>query len=300
MRILIALGGNALLPRGEIPDASAQVQRIAEVAPALAAVAGEHELVLTHGNGPQVGLLAVESSDDPSLIRPYFLDAFVAETQGMIGYWLQQAIGNASPDVRIATLITRTLVSGDDPAFADPTKFVGATMTEDVARLTETTRGWTVRRDGASWRRVVPSPAPIRIIETAEVAALGRLGVTVVCAGGGGCPVAETDGALLGVEAVVDKDSVAALLALELGAHMMVLLTDVPAVVAGYGTPESRPLGTVTVDEISRHHFAEGSMGPKVAAACRFAQESGRVAVIGALEDVADIVTGTAGTRVTP
>ena len=298
MRVLVALGGNALLPRGAQPDAAAQVERIAQVAPALAAAARDHQLVLTHGNGPQVGLLAVESADDPSLSRPYPFDALVAETQGLIGYWLQQALGSQGIHPT-ATVVTQTVVRADDPAFGSPDKFVGAVLAEDVATEVARSRGWTVRRDGAAWRRVVPSPAPVRIVEQPVIEQLVRSGTTVVCGGGGGCPVVEAGGALVGVEAVVDKDAVAALLAIELGADELVLVTDVPAVVAGWGTPDARPLTDVDVDELDPAQFAAGSMGPKVAAARRFASATGNVAVIGALDDLAGILAGRSGTRVT-
>jgi carbamate kinase len=297
MRVVIALGGNALLRRGEAPDARIQLEHVAAAAPALAEAAADHELLITHGNGPQVGLLAIESSDDRSLSVPYPLDALVAETQGLIGYWLQQSIAAAGLTRPIVALVTQTVVAGDDPAFADPTKFIGAVYAEaevDALRA----RGWTVRRDGNGFRRVVPSPTPRRVVEREVIDALLRDGTTVIAAGGGGAPVIEADDGRRGVEAVVDKDLVAALLALELGAELLVLLTDVPAVLSGFGTPQERPLGAVTVDELERETFAPGSMGPKVAAACRFARESGHPAVIGALDDLAAVLRGEVGTRV--
>ena len=297
MRVVIALGGNALLRRGEAPDARIQLEHVAAAAPALALAAAEHELLITHGNGPQVGLLAIESSDDRSLAVPYPLDALVAETQGLIGYWLQQSIAAAGLNQPIVALVTQTVVAADDPAFAAPTKFIGATYRDaDVDRLEA--RGWTVRQDGDAFRRVVPSPAPVRVVERAVIDGLLRGGTTVIAAGGGGAPVVETDEGLRGVEAVVDKDHVAALLALELEAELLVLLTDVAAVMSGFGTPAERPLGAVTVADLEGASFAEGSMGPKVAAACRFARESGHPAVIGALDDLAAVLRGEVGTRV--
>jgi carbamate kinase len=296
VRLLVALGGNALLPRGEVPDAAAQVARISAVAPALAEVARRHALVLTHGNGPQVGLLAVESAGDRSLTRPYPFDALVAETQGLIGYWLQRALGGCGVE-EVATVVTQTVVDPADPAFGAPTKFVGAAMPEQVARTLANQRGWTVRPDGPVWRRVVPSPAPVRVVEAAVVGRLLDGGATVICAGGGGSAVVDEGGTLRGVEAVVDKDAVAALLALELGADQLLLLTDVPAVVDGFGTSAARPLGAVSVAELAAREFAPGSMGPKVAAACRFASGGG-TAVIGALEELDDVLAGRAGTSV--
>ena len=298
MRVLIALGGNALLRRGEAPDAEIQMQHVAHAAAALAAAATEHEVVITHGNGPQVGLLALESSDDRSLARPYPLDALVAETQGLIGYWLQQSIAAAGLSGRIVSLVTQTVVASDDPAFAAPAKFVGAIYDDDEARALTAERGWVLQRDGERWRRVVPSPKPVRVVETSIAEDLVGLGVTVIFGGGGGAPVIETDAGLRGVEAVVDKDHVAALLALELHAELLVLLTDVPAVLADYGLASEHPLGAVSLDEMAEESYAAGSMGPKVEAACRFVRESGRPAAIGALDDLAAVLRGEAGTRI--
>jgi len=297
--MVIGLGGNALLRRGEIADASIQLEHIAQVAPGLAAVARGWELVMVHGNGPQVGMLALERENDAALSATYPLDALVAETQGLIGYWLQQAVSNAGLTGAITTVITQTVVDAADPAFANPTKFIGRIYDKDEARGLAESRGWEVAADGDHWRRVVASPAPVRVVESSIVEALLGLGVTVICAGGAGCAVTECDGQLTGVEAVVDKDHVAALLAVALEADLLVILTDVPAVIAGYGTPTARQLGHVTVGELAAEDFAEGSMGPKVAAACHFANRTGRVAVIGSLDDIAAVVAGTAGTRIT-
>ncbi len=298
-RIVIALGGNALLRRGEIADARVQLDHIAQVAPGLAEVAGQWELVIVHGNGPQVGMLALERENDRALTATYPLDALVAETQGLLGYWLQQSITNAGLTGQIATVVTQTVVDAADPAFATPTKFIGRSYDANEAHGLAASHGWRVAADGDHWRRVVPSPGPVRVIESPIVEALLGLGVTVICAGGAGCAVTEHDGRLNGIEAVVDKDHVAALLADVLDADLLVILTDVPAVISGYGTPTAHPLGHVTVDEIITEHFAEGSMGPKVAAACHFAERTGRVAVIGALDDIAAVIAGTAGTRIT-
>lgn len=299
MRVLIALGGNALLRRGEVPDASIQLVHLRDAAAGLAAAGNAHQLVITHGNGPQVGLLALESSNDATLTRPYPLDSLVAETQGLLGYWLQQSIANAGLSNRVVSLVSQTVVAADDPAFIDPTKFVGAIYTEEEARSIARDRGWTVAADGPSWRRVVPSPAPVRIVETSIAEDLLEREVTVICAGGGGSAVVETPDGLRGVEAVVDKDHVAALLALNLHADMLVLLTDVPAVIAGYGTPEAHPIGHTTVGQLASQEFAAGSMGPKVTAACRFATGSGGTAAIGSLDDITAVLAGEAGTHIT-
>lgn len=297
-RIVIGLGGNALLRRGEKLDASVQLRHIEEAAPGLAKVASERELVLVHGNGPQVGMLAREREDDAALSVTYPLDSLVAETQGLLGYWLQQALSNAGLMRPITTIVTQTVVDPNDPAFAIPTKFIGRVYDEDEARDHAARHGWQVAPDGDKWRRVVASPAPVRVVEAPIVEALLGIGVTVICAGGAGCPVVDEGGRLRGVDAVVDKDHVAALLAVDLHADLLVILTDVPAVIAGYGTPGARPLREVTVDDLAGEYFADGSMGPKVAAACRFVRSTGNVAVIGALDELDDVITGGSGTRI--
>ncbi|MET0998964.1 MAG: carbamate kinase, partial [Marmoricola sp.] len=241
MRIVIALGGNALLRRGERPDAAPQLEQVAKAAGPLAALAQDHEVVIVHGNGPQVGLLALESAADESLSRPYPLGDLVAETQGLIGYWLQQAIGHTL-STPVVTLVSQTVVEVDDPAFANPTKFVGSVYDELEAKTLATEHDWSFARDGDAWRRVVASPTPVRVVETATADMLLRSGVTVVLAGGGGVPVIQGSRGLEGIEAVVDKDLVAALVAEELRADLFVVLTDVPAVMVDFGTPQQRPL----------------------------------------------------------
>jgi len=298
VRLLIALGGNALLPRGAVPDAAAQERQVERVAPALASVAEQHHLVICHGNGPQVGLLAVESADDRSLTRPYPFDALVAESQGLIGYWLQRSIATAGLRRPIVSVVTQTVVDADDPSFRAPTKFVGSVYPEADARRLAAERGWSIAPDEGGWRRVVPSPEPVDVVERGVVAELLAHGTTVVCGGGGGVPVVRHGAGLSGVEAVVDKDSVAALLALQLHADLLVMLTDVPNVLADRGTDRERPLGVVPAAELEAMSFPAGSMGPKVAAACRFARVGRGPAVIGALDDLAAILAGEAGTRV--
>ncbi|MEU2774624.1 carbamate kinase [Streptomyces sp. NPDC007162] len=302
MRIVVALGGNALLHRGERPDAAVQQANIDRVGTALAALAHDHELVITHGNGPQIGLLAMESAADPALSAPYPLHLLGAQTQGMIGSLLARALHNALPGRRIANLVTHTLVRADDPAFDRPTKFVGQVHPRDVAQALARERGWHIAQDTGGWRRVVPSPAPERIVETDTIHDLLGGGALVICAGGGGVPVtADRDtGALTGVEAVIDKDLTAALLAEDLKADFLLVLTDVPYVYEGYGTPDQRPLLDATPAELRRAGFPDGSMGPKAEAASRFVEHTGALAAIGALDAAYEIVHGRSGTLVRP
>lgn len=298
MKVVAALGGNALLRRGEPPDAAVQLAHLGEAVRALVPLLDEHQMLITHGNGPQVGLLALESAADRQLTAPYPLDALDAQTQGMIGYWLVRELRRARPGRDVAALLTETVVRADDPAFARPAKFVGRVYPEPVP-------GWNMRRDGAGWRRVVPSPEPRDVLELPVIERLLAGGCVVVAAGGGGVPVVGEPGepgepgGPRGVEAVVDKDLTAALLADRLNADALLLLTDVPAVLAGFGTPDERPVADTTPDELRAMDLAAGSMGPKAEAACRFAERGpGRVAAIGALGDAADLLTGRTGTRV--
>ncbi|MEV7236627.1 carbamate kinase [Streptomyces sp. NPDC051020] len=302
MRIVVALGGNALLHRGERPDAEVQQNNIDRVATALAALAHEHELVITHGNGPQIGLLAMESAADPALSAPYPLHLLGAQTQGMIGSLLACTLHDVLPGRRIATLVTHTVVRTDDPAFERPTKFVGQLYDRDVAQSLALKRGWHIAQDTGGWRRVVPSPVPEHIVETDTIRDLLGSGTLVVCAGGGGVPVTadRATGALTGVEAVIDKDLTAALLAEDLKADFLLILTDVPNVYEGYGTPDQRPVLDATPDELRRGGFPDGSMGPKAEAAARFVERTGGLAAIGALDAAYEIVHGRSGTLVRP
>ena len=299
MRLVVALGGNALLRRGERPDAEPQRLNVRRAVEALAPLASLHELVITHGNGPQVGVLALESAADPMLTSPFPLDPLGAETQGLIGYWLVQELGNALPGRSVAAVLTRTVVDADDPAFATPTKFVGPTYDEATAQRVANPRGWTIAQDGAAWRRVVASPEPQRIVEIDAVRVLLDAGFVVVCAGGGGIPVAErAPGRLEGVEAVVDKDLTSALLAEVLEADGLLLLTDVSAVESDFGRPGSVPLHRVTPSTLRAMHFPAGSMGPKIEAACRFVERTGHFAAIGALTEATAVLAGERGTTV--
>ncbi|MBE1495766.1 carbamate kinase [Amycolatopsis lexingtonensis] len=297
MRIVVALGGNALLERGEPPESEIQEKHVLAAAEALAPLAREHELVITHGNGPQVGLLALENETDPALRRPYPFDVLGAQTQGMIGYWLVQALQNATGRPAFCVL-TRTLVHATDPAFAAPTKFVGQVYDRETAGRLAARHGWQVRQDGGAWRRVVPSPEPAGLVELPLLENLVGTGATVVCAGGGGIPVIAGESGLRGVEAVVDKDLTAALLGQAIGADALLLLTDVDAVQDGYGTPRARPIHDITSTELRARSFPAGSMGPKVTAACRFVDAGGGFAAIGRLDAAGDLARGAAGTRV--
>ena len=299
MKIVAALGGNALLERGEAPDSDIQEEHVRRAVEALVPLARQHDLILTHGNGPQVGLLAMESARDPALAHPYPLDLLGAQTQGMIGYWLVQALQNAGVGKPVVCLISRTLVSPEDPAFGRPTKFVGPVYDEEQARQVAAARSWQVRKDGRAWRRVVPSPEPAELLELPMITLLAASGAIVVCAGGGGIPVTvDAAGTLHGAEAVIDKDLSAALLARAVDADVLLLLTDVDAVQDDYGTPQARPIHRATPGELRSRGFPDGSMGPKVEAVCRFVAATGRMAVIGRLADAEAMAEGKAGTVV--
>ena len=301
MRIVVALGGNALLERGERPDSDIQEHHVASAVDALKPLLHDHDLIITHGNGPQVGVLAVQSADDPALSRPYPFVVLGAQTQGMIGYWLVQALQGAAPGKPAACLICRTVVNAGDPAFGRPSKFVGPVYDRATALRLAEAHGWDVRQDGSCWRRVVPSPEPAEIVELGMIRLLASKGVIVICAGGGGVPVmADGAGGLRGVEAVVDKDLTAALLARAVGADALLLLTDVEAVIEGYGTPQARPIRETTPRELRARSFAAGSMDPKVEAVCRFVEATGAMAAIGRLADASALLNGTAGTTVLP
>ena len=267
---------------------------------AVAALAVSDDVVLTHGNGPQVGLLALQASAY-SDVPPYPLDVLGAESEGMIGYVLEQELGNRLPGRSAVTVLTQVVVDRDDPAFTHPTKPIGPVYTEERARRVEAERGWTVARDGEHFRRVVASPEPVRIVELAAIRMLVEAGAVVVCTGGGGIPVVEDEaGMLRGVEAVIDKDLAAELLARSVDADVLLLLTDVDAVYHDWNGERATPIGRTTSSELRALAFAAGSMGPKVAAACRFVEATGGTAAIGSLDDAVPIVAGEAGTIVAP
>ena len=301
MRVVVALGGNALLKRGEPMTAEVQRGNVKTAAPALAAVAHKHQLVLSHGNGPQVGLLALQAAAYTE-VEAYPLDVLGAQTEGMIGYVLEQELGNLLPvEVPFATILTMVEVDPKDPAFADPTKFVGPVYTKSQADQLAGEKGWVFKPDGDRWRRVVPSPEPRRIFEIRPIRWLLDKDVVVICAGGGGVPtmfLPDAERTLVGVEAVIDKDFASELLAREVGADLYVMATDVDGVYTAWGTPQQRRLGRVTPSELRELPFAAGSMGPKVGAAVRFVEATGKRAAIGGLAEIEAIVDGDAGTQV--
>jgi len=301
MRVVVALGGNALLKRGEPMTAAVQRANVRGAAPALAAVASRHQLVLSHGNGPQVGLLALQAAAYTE-VEPYPLDVLGAQTEGMIGYILEQELGNLLPfEVPLATVLTMVEVDPQDPAFSNPTKFVGRVYSKEEAEQLARPSGWVFKPDGEYWRRVVASPEPRRIFELRPIRWLLDKGVVVICAGGGGIPTMYEPGAerhLIGVEAVIDKDLASELLARGVGADLLVMATDVDGVYVDWGTQRQRRMETVTVEGMRAAPFAAGSMGPKVEAAIRFVESTGGRAAIGALPDIEKIVDGVAGTQV--
>jgi carbamate kinase len=301
MRIVIALGGNALLRRSDPMTTAVQRRNVKIAAQAIAPLIAEHSVVVVHGNGPQVGLLSLQAEAYKGA-EPYPLDVLDAGTQGMIGYLIQQELRGLLPaECQVATLLTMIVVDPQDPAFANPTKFVGPVYLKDAADKLAAEKGWAFRQDGPAWRRVVPSPQPRRILEIQPITWLLDREAVVICAGGGGIPTmypSSGPGALVGVEAVIDKDLASELLAEDIGADLFLMATDVDGVYIHWGTPERRRLGQVTPEELAGYEFAAGSMGPKVEAASRFASKTGKRAAIGALADIAGIVAGDAGTNV--
>lgn len=298
MRIVVALGGNALLRRGEPMTAEGQAANVRLAAASLAPLVGAgHQVAITHGNGPQIGLLAEQNAASPA---PFPLDILGAQTDGMIGYLIERELATLLPPERLfATVLTQIRVLRNDPAFRRPTKPVGPTYDEATARKLAELNGWSIAPDGRGWRRVVPSPKPVSILSMRVIEMLVDLDVTVICGGGGGIPVVESEtGSLHGVEGVIDKDTATAMLALQLGADLLVLLTDVDAVYSGWGTPEAAPIREISVGRIDPARFPEGSMRPKIEAAMEFVGATGRSAAIGSLSDLAAIVAGRAGTRI--
>jgi carbamate kinase len=298
VKLVVAFGGNALLRRSEPPDAEHQLRNVAIAVGDLVAMAGHHQLVVTHGNGPQVGLLALQAAAY-SEVAPYPLDMLGAESEGLIGYVLEQALESRLPDQKIATLLTQVEVAGDDPAFSKPTKPIGPIYDFQEAERLRRERGWSFVRDTTGLRRVVASPTPLRIRELAVIQLLIDAGVMVICAGGGGIPVViDANGWVTGVEAVIDKDLSAALLAEQVGADGLLLLTDVDGVYDHWGSPGSRRLVSAPPAAISRLGLPPGSMGPKAEAASRFASNTGHCAYIGGLGHGMEILAGQTGTRI--
>lgn len=299
MMIVVALGGNALIRRGDSADVATQRANVKTAVAALAGLAWDHQLVVTHGNGPQVGLLALQAAAYQE-IAAYPLDVLGAESEGMIGYLLEQGLATELPDARVATLLTQVVVDRRDPAFRRPTKPIGPLYREAAARDLAAGWGWLLEVDGPGYRRVVPTPEPQRVLELETIRLLVNAGVLVVCAGGGGIPVTVDDaGAVRGVEAIIDKDLCAALLAIELDADRLLLLTDVDGIWTDWQTDHARLLASAHPRSIRGLDLPAGSMGPKAEGACRFVEATGHPAAIGSLGDAAAVLAGTAGTTVT-
>jgi len=300
MRIVVALGGNALLRRGEPMSAENQRANTQQAASALAELChAGHELVITHGNGPQVGLLALQGAAyDPNNVFP--LDVLGAETEGMVGYLIEQELENVlGTGYQVATLLTQIEVDAEDPAFTAPNKPVGPVYTKAEAQKLANSRHWTIAPDGDGYRRVVASPKPLSIPDIGVIALLIDYGVIVVCTGGGGIPVVrKNDDSIVGIEAVIDKDRSSELLARSIGADMLLMLTDVDAVYKDWGTSTSTPIRQIRTNEVSKLTFPAGSMGPKIEAACDFVNKTNGKAGIGALADALAIVEGRAGTNI--
>lgn len=306
--IVVALGGNAILQRGEKGSAEEQRDNVSGTAEQIASLIKDgNRVVITHGNGPQVGNILIQNELARDKVPAMPMDICGAESQGMIGYMMQMYIRNSlrksGLEVPVATIVTQTLVRRDDPAFQNPSKPVGPFRDESYAKVRQDVFGerW-IEDSGRGWRRVVPSPDPAAIVEAASIKALVDAGHLVISMGGGGIPVIEGwRGALEGVEAVIDKDLGAERLATSVGAEMLVILTDVNGAAVGYGTPEERWLAEVTYDEMGKYekegHFKKGSMGPKVRAIMRFVEHGGQMGVISSLDRVLDAVNGKTGTR---
>jgi carbamate kinase len=299
MRVVVALGGNALLQRGQPLTAENQRGNIRVAVKELAAVHENNQLVIAHGNGPQVGLLALMDAAYTA-VDPYPLDVLGAETVGMIGYMIEQELGNLIPfHDHIITVLTQVLVDQNDPAFGNPTKPVGPIYDKEQSERLKKDKGWAMAPDGDHFRRVVPSPLPQRIIEIEVIKTLVDSGVVVICAGGGGIPTAyDDDKNLFGIEAVIDKDLASGLLSTELGAEMFVMLTDVASVYVDFGTENQKDIKAAHPDVLEKMDFPAGSMGPKVLGACQFVRETGNKSAVGQLSDLTKIITGDAGTTI--
>jgi carbamate kinase len=302
MRVVVALGGNALLRRGQPMTVENQRENVRTACDHIAPIAHEHELVISHGNGPQIGLLALEEAAYEE-VADAPLDVLGAETQGMIGYLIEQELGNRLPfEKPLASLLTMIEVDPDDPAFSDPSKPIGPLYGADDAAALAKERGWAFKKDGDSMRRVVPSPAPKRIFEHRPIRWLLDHGSVVICAGGGGIPTAYAgDGQLVGIEAVIDKDFASGLLARDIKADMLIMATDATNAFVGFGTPQQRAIRQANPDALLGQYeseFAAGSMLPKIKAACEFARATGKDGMIGALSDIDRMLTLDAGTRV--
>jgi len=302
MRIVVALGGNALLRRGQPMTADLQRQNVRIAAQQLAPIAEGNELVISHGNGPQVGLLALQAAAYEE-VEAYPLDVLGAQTEGMIGYMIEQELGNIlPPDRPFASILTMVEVNPSDPAFANPTKFIGPVYDRETAERLAAAKGWAIKPDGDSWRRVVASPEPLRIFEIRPIRWLLERGCVVICTGGGGIPTMflPASNTLVGAEVVIDKDRASALLAEQLEADLFVMATDVEAVYTGYGTPHRTAIGRTTPAALETLVLPAGSMGPKAEAAISFVRRTGRRAAIGTLAQLGGVVAGELGTQILP
>lgn len=299
MRIVIALGGNAILQRKQPLEESIQRKNIAEAAKLIAKAAHEHNVIVTHGNGPQVGLLALQN-EAYKKVSPYPLDVLGAETEGMIGYLLAQELKNAAPTKEIAALLTQTLVDARDPAFSAPTKFVGPVYNEQDAKQLQQEKNWCMKADGDFYRRVVASPKPVRIIEEQIIKHLLTMpNLLLICAGGGGVPVIQNEDTTLdGIEAVVDKDHASNVLAQSIHADAFIMLTDVSAVETNFGAENSKQIQAISPKALADFQFAQGSMGPKVEAAISFVENGGAFSAIGSLKELPQILQQEKGTYI--
>ncbi len=300
MRIVIALGGNALLQQDQPPEAEVQRQNIIGAAKAIASVADDHELIITHGNGPQVGLLAMQAENCQG-VQPYPLDILDAETEGMLGYQIAQALINAIPQREVVAVLTQVLVDENDRAFENPSKPIGPWYQKTEKSRLEEKHGWNLIETADGLRRVVPSPQPVRILELSSIRLLVEQGTIVICNGGGGIPVVrDFSGSIRGVAAVIDKDLSSALLATLLEADILLLLTNVDAVYQDWGEDTIRPLKQATVNELRTMSFEEGTMAPKIEAACQFVESTRKCAYIGHLNQINEIIAGRSGTKIVP
>ena len=299
MRLVIALGGNALLKRGEPMLCEHQRENVSLACRQMAKADAGDELVVTHGNGPQVGLLALQNNAYKK-VPMYPLDVIGAESVGMIGYMIQQELVNYVPKTAtLATILTQTQVDPNDPAFQHPTKPVGPVYEKEEAEQLAKQHGWTIAPDNDKWRRVVPSPDPKRIWGLAPLKTLVENGHIVICCGGGGVPTYfDKNGRLVGAEAVIDKDLASSVLAASLDADLFIIATDVDGAYINWGKPDQKKIVQADPKSLREFGFAKGSMGPKVEAACRFVERTGKTAVIGALSEIEKILAGESGTRV--
>lgn len=301
MRIVIALGGNALLKRGEPMHYEVQQANVRMACQQIAKVLPGNELIITHGNGPQVGLIALQQNTYPD-VPMYPLDAIGAESVGMIGYMIARELTNVVPrSITVTNVLTQTEIDPNDPAFKHPTKPIGPIYTKEEAERLRQTNGWTMASDNDKFRRVVASPDPQRILGLSALKTLIENGHLVVCCGGGGVPVYfDKEGQLIGAEAVIDKDLASSLLAISVNADLFVIATDVEGVYTDWRKPSQSLIRQIDATSLRKLTFAQGSMAPKIEAACRFVGKTGKTAIIGALDQIEKVIDGKSGTLVHP